>query len=143
MKYSCILIGATIFSFALLMTGCDNSYALPQNDSTVVPHASLIVFRDWWKDENPKQRAAPAWSKAEVHQLTFQEFKGELTGLMKGMEYLDVTLFGSLQSFDESGSCWLVTVPVDGNFTGYEARAIVGCIDVKNNRILAVYILPK
>jgi len=125
------------------MMGCDNSYALPPNDPAVVPHASLRVFRNWWKGEKPKQRAAPAWSKAEVRQLTFQEFKGELTGLMKGMEYLDVTLFGGIQSFDESGSCWSITVPVDGDFTGYEARAIVGCIDVKSNRVLAVYMLPK
>lgn len=108
-------------------------------------HPSVVTLQTWWKagSTGVQKSIAVDWDKAEVRRLSKQRCAYELGSLMKGMEFFRVTIVGDLNSFDGAGQCQSVTVPAQGNFTGYKAGDIVGCVDVEDNHILAVYVLPK
>lgn len=128
---------------ALLLASCNTSQVLAQKDSHMIPNAITIVLQRWWTDEGPKHKKSPFWRKAKVIQMTRKKCYNKLSVLMFGWEYVPITLYGRLQNLYGEGSSWLVTVPIEDSFSGFEAKAIESCIDARNNKILVVYMLPK
>ena len=137
MKRERLFVSVVLLS--LLFTGCTRPEAsLPPASPS---HPAVATLQDWCKTAQPG--ITSDWNKAETTLATKQECGSELGSLMKGMEFLQVTLAGNLQNLNGAQQCWRVSVPVQDKLTGYAARAMVGCLDTNDNRVLAVYALPK